>query len=47
MTTGRVLAVVLGVILRLPPLKRAMASEQFKSRYVESLLAKFESRYSQ
>jgi len=37
----RALAAVLGVILRLPPLKRAMAKEQFKSRYVETLVARF------
>jgi len=37
----RALAAVLGIILRLPPLKRAMASEQFNSRYVETLIARF------
>ena len=37
----RALAAVLGVILRLPPLKRAMATEQFKSRYVETLIDRF------
>jgi len=31
---------VLGVILRLPPIKQAMASKQFKSRYLEYVLAK-------
>ena len=36
----RALAAVLGVILRLPPLKRGMASEQFKSRYVETLITR-------
>ncbi len=34
----RALAAVLGVILRLPPLKKAMASRQIKSRYLEALL---------
>lgn len=34
----RALAAVLGVILKLPPLKRAMASKQMKSRYLETLL---------
>ncbi len=34
----RALAAVLGVILRLPPLKKAMASRQLKSRYLEGLL---------
>ncbi len=36
----RAMAAVLGVILRLPPIKQAMASKQFKSRYVEALLAR-------
>jgi ferredoxin len=36
----RALAAVLGVILRLPPLKQAMASRQMKSRYLEALLAR-------
>lgn len=34
----RALAAVLGVILKLPPVKRAMASSQLKSRYLEALL---------
>ena len=34
----RALAAVLGVILRLPPVRRAMASEQLKSRYLEKLI---------
>ena len=37
----RALAAVLGAILRLPPIKRAMATRQFKSRYVEVLIDKF------
>jgi len=37
----RALAAVLGVILRLSPIKQAMATEQFKSRYVETLVARF------
>ncbi len=36
----RALAAVLGVILRLPPLKQAMASQQFKSRYLEYLITR-------
>ena len=35
----RALAAVLGVILRLPPVKKALASEQVNSRYLETLLA--------
>ena len=34
----RAMAAVLGVILKLPPIKQAMAKEQFKSRYLESLI---------
>jgi len=34
----RALAAVLGVVLRLPPLKQAMASQQVKSRYMEYLV---------
>lgn len=37
----RALAGVLGVILKLPPLKQAMASQQFKSRYLEYLISRF------
>ena len=36
----RAMAAVLGVILKLPPIKQAMASKQFKSRYLEALLAR-------
>jgi ferredoxin len=34
----RAMAAILGVILRLPPLKQAMASRQMKSRYLEWLI---------
>jgi ferredoxin len=34
----RALAAVLGVILKLPPIKQAMASQQVKSRYLEALI---------
>jgi len=34
----RALAAVLGVILKLPPLKQVIASRQFKSRYLEGLI---------
>jgi len=36
----RAMAAILGVILRLPPLKQALASRQMKSRYLEYLLTK-------
>ena len=35
----RAMAAILGVILKLPPIKQAMASKQMKSRYLESLLS--------
>jgi len=35
----RALATILGAILRLPPLKQALASKQVKSRYLEALLS--------
>ena len=34
----RALAAVLGVLLRLPPLKQVMATRQVKSRYLEYLV---------
>jgi Na+-translocating ferredoxin:NAD+ oxidoreductase RNF subunit RnfB len=34
----RTMAAVLGVILKLPPVKQALASQQFKSRYLVSLI---------
>jgi len=37
----RALAAVLGAVLRLPPVKRVMASQQIKSRYMETLAAKY------
>ncbi|MFC1745965.1 4Fe-4S dicluster domain-containing protein [Candidatus Riflebacteria bacterium] len=37
----RALAAVIGVILRLPPIKQIMASKQVKSRYLEVLIKKF------
>jgi len=37
----RALAAVLGAILRLPPVKRAMATDQVKSRYLEALALRF------
>jgi hypothetical protein len=36
----RAMAAVLGVILRLPPLKQAMGSKQMKSRYLEALITR-------
>jgi len=36
----RALAAVLGVILRLPPIKQLLASQQLKSRYLETLITR-------
>jgi ferredoxin len=36
----RIMAAVLGVILKLPPFKQALASRQMKSRYLEALIAR-------
>jgi ferredoxin len=35
----RAMAAILGVILKLPPIKQGLASRQFKSRYLEHLIA--------
>ena len=40
LASHRALAALLGVILRLPPLKQILASRQIKSRYLEALLQK-------
>jgi hypothetical protein len=37
----RALAGFLGVILKLPPIKRTLASEQIKSRYLETLISRY------
>jgi ferredoxin len=37
----RALAAILGVVLRLPPVKRALATEQVRSRYLEALVKRF------
>ncbi len=37
----RALAAVFGVILKLPPIKRAFASEQLRSRYLERLIQRY------
>jgi ferredoxin len=39
----RALAAVLGAILRLPPVKRTLAQQQLKSRYLEALISKVSS----
>ncbi len=38
MWNHRAMAAILGVILRLPPIKQVMASRQMKSHYLEALI---------
>jgi ferredoxin len=38
LASHRAMAAILGVILKLPPVKRAMASQQMRSRYLEALI---------
>jgi ferredoxin len=38
----RAMAAILGVILRLPPVKQAMGSRQLKSRYLEALITRLQ-----
>jgi ferredoxin len=42
LASHRAMAAILGVILRLPPVKRAMASQQMGSRYLEAMIRKAE-----
>ncbi len=39
----RAMAAILGVVLKLPPIKQALASEQVKSRYLEAMFRRFRS----
>lgn len=41
LASHRAMAAILGVILKLPPLKQAMAGRQMKSRYLEALIVRF------
>ena len=41
----RAMAAVLGAILRLPPIQQVMASEQVKSRYLETMIARYNQRH--
>lgn len=40
LASHRAMAAILGVILKLPPIKQVMASKQMKSRYLETLVAR-------
>lgn len=46
MASHRAMAAILGVILKLPPIKQALASEQMKSRYLARFLSWGEQFYS-
>jgi len=39
----RAMAAIMGAILKMPPLKQALASRQMKSRYLEALIARMKS----
>jgi NAD-dependent dihydropyrimidine dehydrogenase PreA subunit len=39
LASHRAMAAILGVILKLPPLKQVLASQQMKSRYLDKLLS--------
>jgi ferredoxin len=41
LSSHRALASVLGAILKLPPVKQALAGQQVKSRYLEALIRRF------
>ena len=41
LASHRAMAAVLGVILRLPPIKQALASKQLQSRYLETLINRY------
>ncbi len=43
----RALAAVLGVILRLPPIKQVLASQRVKSRYLEYLITHLQAGVAQ
>ena len=46
LVSHRVLGAILSVILQLPPIKQALASQQMKSRYLEQLIVWGQKHYS-
>jgi len=42
LSSHRAMAAILGVILKLPPIKKALASTQMKSRYLETMISQFQ-----
>ena len=47
LASHRAMAAILGVILKLPPLKQAMASQQMKSLYLDNLLSSRKSKHAE
>ena len=47
LVSHRVMAAILGGILRLPPIQQAMASQQMRSRYLVKLLERGEGRFTE
>jgi len=47
LASHRAMAAILGVILKLPPLKQAMAGQQMKSRYLDNLLSSRKSKHAE
>ena len=47
LASHRAMAAILGVILKLPPLKQVMASQQMKSRYLDNLLSHHHSKHAE
>jgi hypothetical protein len=41
----RAMAAILGAILKLPPIKQVLASQQFRSRYLVSLIRRHNSSH--
>jgi formate hydrogenlyase subunit 6/NADH:ubiquinone oxidoreductase subunit I len=42
LASHRAMAAILGVVLKLPPVKQALASRQLQSRYLERLIARYD-----
>src|SRR5271157_122903 len=47
LASHRAMAAILGAILKLPPLKQVMASQQMKSRYLDNLLSSHKSKHAE
>jgi len=47
LASHRAMAAILGVILKLPPLKQFMANQQMKSRYLDNLLSSHKAKHAE